>query len=77
MTEYEAKLKWCHLTMSKDAYDRCEGSKCMAWRWEKEIVNIQPQNFSQGQLLTQEQHGKLFTKTQNSEHGYCGLAGKP
>ena len=29
VTEEEAKRKWC----SQPMFDRCAGSKCMAWRW--------------------------------------------
>lgn len=74
MTEDEAKTKWCHLTMPTDEYDRCEGSKCMAWRWTQRVTNqdeIDHQQFMVGFGLRPR---AIYADT---EHGYCGLAGKP
>ena len=73
MTEDEAKTKWCHLTMPTDKYDRCEGSRCLAWRWVQTILyknEIELERKAYGFYLAE-------IKTENTDHGYCGLAGKP
>jgi hypothetical protein len=76
MTEDEAKTKWCHRTfipvhgatgpLLSATY--CAGSACMAWRWlfESQGKQNMDEDFlpRDGQFLKQ------------SEHGYCGLAGK-
>jgi hypothetical protein len=66
MTEDEAKKKACcvkDLTVT----GHCDGSNCMAWRWEKEEWPILD-NFKRPT-------GEM--KMRNSKNGYCGRAGKP
>lgn len=76
MTEDEAKTKWCPFGRASDpgylAYNRnafgqastlslCLGSACMAWRRTKKITN----------------YDHVCPEFDNTEYGYCGLAGKP
>jgi len=60
-TEADAKVKWCPVRQMKP----CEASKCMAWRWLFETVT--PDGIAAA--------GASYV--QRSDHGYCGLAGKP
>jgi hypothetical protein len=79
MTEDGAKTKYCCGVLSKIDFDirhangetdikamKCQGSKCMAWRWEAGAFdhNGTPsvRNF-QGDVV--------------QAHGHCGLAGRP
>ena len=87
MTEAEAKTKWCPFSRSAaplgnksmgatvnrfhDAdgcgegavqpYAKCFGSQCMAWRFEKKLPA----------------GAAACVQRVQSEHGFCGLAGKP
>ena len=56
---------------------RCIGSACMAWRWEKAITNkVEIQRVVQMMQVGSGYH-QIDPEFANTEHGYCGLAGKP
>jgi hypothetical protein len=65
VTEEEAKTKWCCQSQATENPFKCDGSACMAWRWEP----VPPRY--EGTAL-------VFTHPPVSPtDGYCGLAGKP
>ena len=81
MTEDEAKTKWCPHARASNAYAElgtsvnrgskgdadkdclCLGSICMAWRWL--LTPEEAKENNDNELL------------EDTEAGYCGLAGKP
>ncbi len=85
MTEDEAKTKWCpmvhtryigtiaqkgqeeramELSERKERSSKCIASDCMMWQWVTTPADALKQS-------------GLGQKYQQSENGYCGLAGKP
>lgn len=68
MTEDEAKTKWCPQTLGRTPPnpEACGGSACMAWRWITE-THTPP---GTDPFATRK-------PTQRTDHGYCGLAGRP
>ena len=49
------------ITDAPDLLGRCQGSACMAWRWEEE----------------QPDPGPVHSPNDEDGGGYCGIAGKP
>lgn len=45
---------------------KCIGSACMAWRWDRELWQLQT-----------DEKGMCLRKEDGIYHGFCGLAGKP
>ena len=43
-------------------YRWCQGSRCMAWRWDVEDKHVP---------------GGAVIRQRSITHGYCGLAGRP
>jgi hypothetical protein len=89
MTEEEANRKWCpaiRLTAANldwctnrgdnpkvDGSIFCIGSGCMAWRWFERITNKDALDRERNSFMSMP---KVVATYENTEHGYCGLAGK-
>lgn len=52
----------CPMDMALDHGYKCQGSRCMAWRWADP--------FNEGE-------DDLPASWHSTTHGYCGLAGRP
>jgi hypothetical protein len=89
MTEDEAKTKWCPMVRHESPEDEgngtwnrgrkddvinierpnyscaCIASACMMWRWEV------------AEEWTHPHTGEKYPTAFSTEHGYCGLGGKP
>lgn len=50
---------------------RCQGSDCMAWRWEPS------EDFKNRQVAYEDSSNLPGTMPEPLPRGYCGLAGKP
>ena len=75
LTEDEAKTKWCPQSMGTDQRERCDGSACMAWRWEK-LANpdwVYPSD----QYPPHNPYGTTPAYIRSKTDGFCGLAGQP
>lgn len=85
MTEEEAKTKECpHFSVGVAIFmasgkgenfngrldTKCIGSACMMWRFQMKYVESESAGSGLVKTMT-------IAKYEKSEHGYCGLAGKP
>jgi hypothetical protein len=82
MLESEAKTKWCPahkiIIEGLDASQKCIGSACMAWRWEK--VNIlRDKKTGVFSSLPPSWDGSQYemVEADHPSKGFCGLAGRP
>jgi hypothetical protein len=66
LTEEEAKKKWCVQAQATDNPAKCDGSACMAWRWELDAWE-----------LDFDDNGPFLIRKTKETHGHCGMAGKP
>jgi hypothetical protein len=73
LTEEEAAMKWCVQSGS----DHCMGSDCMAWRWGQ-MRNPDWKPDHPGMMSYGQSHpdDRAPTHISDTEHGYCGLAGR-
>jgi len=60
VTPEEADLKFC--PFKQGMITGCDGIKCMAWRWGKELVECENAPFLQDKIWRN-----------STTHGYCGL----
>lgn len=76
MTEEEARGRWCHASLGMETKPRhCKASACMAWRWVQVMANKEAYNrtcstFTMG-------GPQVEAIYEDTDQGYCGLAGKP
>lgn len=93
MTENEASTCWCpfvryKFTATNDVtpYNRsafphetdnlnCLGSGCMAWRWVQRITNQEELDRERNTLISYSKPSQPIYE--NTDHGFCGLAGRP
>jgi hypothetical protein len=61
VTPEEAKEKICPLKPNQMSI-WCEGPKCMAWQWGKELVECENAPFLQDKMWRN-----------STTHGYCGM----
>jgi hypothetical protein len=54
---------------------RCIASECMAWRWVQKMMN--EDDFDQNMVALSYPKKRVKAIYENTENGYCGLAGKP
>ncbi len=52
---------------------RCIGSACMSWRWVQRITN-KKEIYDYQHYIGAPRAEPIY---ENTEHGFCGLAGKP
>ena len=78
MTEDEAKIKWCCQTIGVFTnvsggrmQTRCFGSACMAWRWKQRVTNQEEMDNNQYSTI------RIKPILEDTDQGYCGLAGRP
>lgn len=62
--EEKANKRMCPMEMTGNQNYKCQGSKCMAWRWIDEHTAIDYSLPCENGL-------------HSTTHGYCGLAGRP
>ena len=55
----------------------CLGSACMAWRRIKDISNLAEIEKARQLMAVGSGYYKIEPEFKNTEHGYCGKAGKP
>lgn len=75
LTEKEAKLKMCH-TSGPEEDISCVASDCMAWRWAADTSTCRTCDGT-GIILGVGGVNSLCRCQENSQTGYCGMAGKP
>lgn len=73
MTEDEAKTKFCCAAKDdpRSMVVMCDGSACMAWRWDYAGTVIEFDG-----MITVAQLDRMKRQA-TPQHGFCGLAGKP
>lgn len=64
VSEMDAKMVTCPLSIPTAVRAPCEGSRCMAWRWVE--THIKNPDAPAGDLIYSD-----------DTHGYCGIAGDP
>lgn len=77
MTEDKAKTKWCVHSNAADNGAKCDGSACMAWRWD-DVPNPEYDRQRHGFVGGMYPAPLAPSMTIKSEtDGHCGLAGRP
>lgn len=82
-TEEEATERWCPQSMaSGEAWDKCQGSACMAWRLAPqeydEFYTLNGVRVPPGSPVSFEEAGKMRREeVPLPRKGFCGLAGQP
>ena len=80
MKESEAKTKLCPMMLTNDrdtGYSLCEGSACMAFRWEMIPSEPTPEPPERIVALGPDRPPWPISSPVPSDlYGYCGLAGK-
>lgn len=73
--ESKVAKMYCPVEMAGDHDYRCQGSRCMAWRWadvrNPDYVPANPMQYPPPLPWDNPLSVKSTT------HGYCGLAGRP
>ena len=68
--ESKAAKMFCPMEMACDHDYRCQGSRCMAWRWAYDKV-LKTADDPDAPVL------EWFESVPSKTHGYCGLGGRP
>lgn len=82
-TEAEATERWCPQSMaSSEAWDKCQGSACMAWRLAAqeydEFYTLNGIRTEAGKVYSFEDNGRMQRQVVPLlRKGFCGLAGRP